>query len=163
MECQTSLETIAPSEEAQPTLGLWTGFEPVHLETPRIPKHAWFHCTTVESSVEAMGGVVAAEGLGGETKRRQNPKVVLAQHREPLSHTHGGIVTTVINQACADVASWPSKQLQQCLLAVPHVQQTKPWVEQAVSQAQWIELHVQQTAPGLHQAVSRAHQPLSHV
>ncbi|MPD00395.1 hypothetical protein E2C01_095863 [Portunus trituberculatus] len=39
-------ETIAPSEEAQPTLGPWTGFKPVHLETPRTPKHAWFHCTT---------------------------------------------------------------------------------------------------------------------
>ncbi|MPC51134.1 hypothetical protein E2C01_044974 [Portunus trituberculatus] len=35
-----------PSEEAQPTLGPWTGFEPVLLETPRTPKHAWFHCTT---------------------------------------------------------------------------------------------------------------------
>ncbi|MPC40999.1 hypothetical protein E2C01_034579 [Portunus trituberculatus] len=31
-------------EEAQPTLGPWTGFEPVRLETPRTPKHAWFHC-----------------------------------------------------------------------------------------------------------------------
>ncbi|MPC80409.1 hypothetical protein E2C01_074988 [Portunus trituberculatus] len=40
------LETIALSEEAQPTLGPWTGFEPVRLETARIPKHAWFHCTT---------------------------------------------------------------------------------------------------------------------
>ncbi|MPC67178.1 hypothetical protein E2C01_061344 [Portunus trituberculatus] len=37
----------APSEEAQPTLGPWTGFEPVRLETPRTPKHAWFHCTMV--------------------------------------------------------------------------------------------------------------------
>ncbi|MPC48509.1 hypothetical protein E2C01_042283 [Portunus trituberculatus] len=41
------LETIAPSEEVQPTLGPWIGFEPVRLETPRTPKHAWFHCTTV--------------------------------------------------------------------------------------------------------------------
>ncbi|MPC28590.1 hypothetical protein E2C01_021799 [Portunus trituberculatus] len=39
-------ETVAPSEEAQPTLIQWTGFEPVRLETPRTPKHAWFHCTT---------------------------------------------------------------------------------------------------------------------
>ncbi|MPC17096.1 hypothetical protein E2C01_009942 [Portunus trituberculatus] len=37
---------IAPSEEAQPTLGAWMGFEPLHLETPQTPKHAWFHCTT---------------------------------------------------------------------------------------------------------------------
>ncbi|MPD01157.1 hypothetical protein E2C01_096673 [Portunus trituberculatus] len=36
-----------PSEEALPTLGPWTGFEPVRLETPRTPKHAWFHCNTV--------------------------------------------------------------------------------------------------------------------
>ncbi|MPC44990.1 hypothetical protein E2C01_038673 [Portunus trituberculatus] len=28
------------SGEAQPTLGPWTGFEPVRLETPRTPKHA---------------------------------------------------------------------------------------------------------------------------
>ncbi|MPC87116.1 hypothetical protein E2C01_081967 [Portunus trituberculatus] len=42
----TRYETVAPSEEAQPTLGPWTGFEPVRLETPRTPKHAWFHCTT---------------------------------------------------------------------------------------------------------------------
>ncbi|MPC26380.1 Metabotropic glutamate receptor 2 [Portunus trituberculatus] len=27
-------------------LVLKTGFEPVRLETPRTPKHAWFHCTT---------------------------------------------------------------------------------------------------------------------
>ncbi|MPC85436.1 hypothetical protein E2C01_080212 [Portunus trituberculatus] len=40
-------ETIALSEEALPTLGLWTGFELVRLETPRTPKHAWFHCTTI--------------------------------------------------------------------------------------------------------------------
>ncbi|MPC90325.1 hypothetical protein E2C01_085302 [Portunus trituberculatus] len=33
-------------EEAQPTLGPWIGFEPVRLETPRTPKHAWFYCTT---------------------------------------------------------------------------------------------------------------------
>ncbi|MPC46818.1 hypothetical protein E2C01_040547 [Portunus trituberculatus] len=39
-------ETVAPNEEAQPTLGPWTGFEPVHLETPQTPKRAWFHCTT---------------------------------------------------------------------------------------------------------------------
>ncbi|MPC36243.1 hypothetical protein E2C01_029693 [Portunus trituberculatus] len=38
-------ETVAPSEEAQPTLGPWTEFEPMRLETPRTPKHAWFHCT----------------------------------------------------------------------------------------------------------------------
>ncbi|MPC27541.1 hypothetical protein E2C01_020713 [Portunus trituberculatus] len=31
---------------AQPTLGPWTGFKPVRLETPWTPKHAWFHCTT---------------------------------------------------------------------------------------------------------------------
>ncbi|MPC84186.1 hypothetical protein E2C01_078914 [Portunus trituberculatus] len=37
---------FAPSEEAQPTLGPWTGFEPVRLETPRTAKHTWFHCTT---------------------------------------------------------------------------------------------------------------------
>ncbi|MPC59034.1 hypothetical protein E2C01_053049 [Portunus trituberculatus] len=34
------------NEEAQPALRPWTGFEPVRLETPRIPKRAWFHCTT---------------------------------------------------------------------------------------------------------------------
>ncbi|MPC20511.1 hypothetical protein E2C01_013458 [Portunus trituberculatus] len=34
----TRYETFVPSEEAQPTLGPWTGFEPVRLETPRIPK-----------------------------------------------------------------------------------------------------------------------------
>ncbi|MPC68318.1 hypothetical protein E2C01_062518 [Portunus trituberculatus] len=39
------LGNVAPSEEAQPTLGPWTGFEPVRLETPGTPKHAWFHCT----------------------------------------------------------------------------------------------------------------------
>ncbi|MPC87768.1 hypothetical protein E2C01_082641 [Portunus trituberculatus] len=39
---------LAPSEEAQPSLELWTGFEPVRLETPRTPKHAWFHCTTLK-------------------------------------------------------------------------------------------------------------------
>ncbi|MPC19638.1 hypothetical protein E2C01_012560 [Portunus trituberculatus] len=39
-------ETLAPSEEAQPTLGPRAGFEPVRLETPQTPKHAWFHCTT---------------------------------------------------------------------------------------------------------------------
>ncbi|MPC47041.1 hypothetical protein E2C01_040774 [Portunus trituberculatus] len=33
-----------PREKAQPTLGPWTGFEPVRLENPRTPKHAWFHC-----------------------------------------------------------------------------------------------------------------------
>ncbi|MPC21153.1 hypothetical protein E2C01_014129 [Portunus trituberculatus] len=38
--------TVAPSEKPQPTLGPWTGFEPVRLETPRTPMHAWFHCTT---------------------------------------------------------------------------------------------------------------------
>ncbi|MPD04703.1 hypothetical protein E2C01_100406 [Portunus trituberculatus] len=42
----TRYETVAPSEEAQPTLGPWKGFEPVRLETPRTPKRAWFHCTT---------------------------------------------------------------------------------------------------------------------
>ncbi|MPC28119.1 hypothetical protein E2C01_021314 [Portunus trituberculatus] len=42
----THKETVAPSEEAQPTLRPWTGFEPMRLETPRTPKHAWFHCTT---------------------------------------------------------------------------------------------------------------------
>ncbi|MPC30083.1 hypothetical protein E2C01_023338 [Portunus trituberculatus] len=46
-----SQETVAQSEEAQPTLGPWTGFEPVRLETPRTPKHAWFHCTTVDPTV----------------------------------------------------------------------------------------------------------------
>ncbi|MPC53202.1 hypothetical protein E2C01_047090 [Portunus trituberculatus] len=53
----TREETVAPSEEAQLTPGPWTGFEPVRLETPRTPKHAWFHCTTaapVENS-EACG------------------------------------------------------------------------------------------------------------
>ncbi|MPC62288.1 hypothetical protein E2C01_056371 [Portunus trituberculatus] len=35
----TCWETIAPSEEAQPTLRPWTGFEPERLETPRTPKH----------------------------------------------------------------------------------------------------------------------------
>ncbi|MPD04246.1 hypothetical protein E2C01_099923 [Portunus trituberculatus] len=39
-------ETIGSNEEAQPTLGPWTGFEPVRLETLRTSKHAWFHCTT---------------------------------------------------------------------------------------------------------------------
>ncbi|MPC25318.1 hypothetical protein E2C01_018424 [Portunus trituberculatus] len=32
--------SVAPSEEAQPKLGPWTGFEPVRLETSRTPKHA---------------------------------------------------------------------------------------------------------------------------
>ncbi|MPC77256.1 hypothetical protein E2C01_071707 [Portunus trituberculatus] len=36
----------APSEEAQPTLGPWTEFEPVRLEIPRTPKRTWFHCNT---------------------------------------------------------------------------------------------------------------------
>ncbi|MPC97323.1 hypothetical protein E2C01_092634 [Portunus trituberculatus] len=39
----TPSETIAPNEEAQPTLGPWTGFEPMRLETPLTPKRAWFH------------------------------------------------------------------------------------------------------------------------
>ncbi|MPC09873.1 EGF-like repeat and discoidin I-like domain-containing protein 3 [Portunus trituberculatus] len=39
-------EIIAPSKEAQPTLGPWTRFEPVRLETPLTPNHVWFHCTT---------------------------------------------------------------------------------------------------------------------
>ncbi|MPC30059.1 hypothetical protein E2C01_023312 [Portunus trituberculatus] len=30
-------------------VGPWTGFKPVRLETPRTPKHAWFHCTTAGS------------------------------------------------------------------------------------------------------------------
>ncbi|MPC84441.1 hypothetical protein E2C01_079179 [Portunus trituberculatus] len=34
----TRQETVAPSEEAQPTFGPWTGFEPVRLETPSDPK-----------------------------------------------------------------------------------------------------------------------------
>ncbi|MPC49404.1 hypothetical protein E2C01_043203 [Portunus trituberculatus] len=42
----TRYETVALSEEAQPTLRPLTGFEPVRLETPLIPKDAWFHCTT---------------------------------------------------------------------------------------------------------------------
>ncbi|MPC35887.1 hypothetical protein E2C01_029324 [Portunus trituberculatus] len=33
----TGLEILAPSEEAQPTLGPWTGLEPTRLETPRTP------------------------------------------------------------------------------------------------------------------------------
>ncbi|MPC09722.1 hypothetical protein E2C01_002340 [Portunus trituberculatus] len=41
-----------PSEEAQPTLRPWTGFEPVRLETPRIPKHAWFHFTTATKKMQ---------------------------------------------------------------------------------------------------------------
>ncbi|MPC77449.1 hypothetical protein E2C01_071903 [Portunus trituberculatus] len=44
----THQETIAPSEEAQPTLGPWTGFKPMRLEAPQTPKHAWFHCTTAD-------------------------------------------------------------------------------------------------------------------
>ncbi|MPC50814.1 hypothetical protein E2C01_044648 [Portunus trituberculatus] len=36
----TRYETVTSSEEAQPTFGPWTGFEPVRLETPRTPKHA---------------------------------------------------------------------------------------------------------------------------
>ncbi|MPC84462.1 hypothetical protein E2C01_079200 [Portunus trituberculatus] len=44
------IETVAPSEEAQPTLRPWTGFEPVRLESPWTPKHAWFHCTTAATS-----------------------------------------------------------------------------------------------------------------
>ncbi|MPC53663.1 hypothetical protein E2C01_047561 [Portunus trituberculatus] len=43
---KTAMLNPALSEEAQPALRLWTGFEPVRLETPRIPKHTWFHCTT---------------------------------------------------------------------------------------------------------------------
>ncbi|MPC39863.1 hypothetical protein E2C01_033413 [Portunus trituberculatus] len=42
----TRYNTLALSEDAQPTLGPWTGFEPMRLETPQTPKHAWFHCTT---------------------------------------------------------------------------------------------------------------------
>ncbi|MPD00377.1 hypothetical protein E2C01_095844 [Portunus trituberculatus] len=34
----TKKKNIAPSEEAQPTLGPWTRLEPVRLETPRTPK-----------------------------------------------------------------------------------------------------------------------------
>ncbi|MPC97689.1 hypothetical protein E2C01_093015 [Portunus trituberculatus] len=44
----------AQSEEAQPTLGPWTGFEPMPLETPRTPKHAWFHCTTAAPIVSLV-------------------------------------------------------------------------------------------------------------
>ncbi|MPC31350.1 hypothetical protein E2C01_024636 [Portunus trituberculatus] len=45
-----SLGNLCPEfEEAQPTLGQWIGFEPVRLETPRTPKHAWSHCTTSAS------------------------------------------------------------------------------------------------------------------
>ncbi|MPC14452.1 hypothetical protein E2C01_007219 [Portunus trituberculatus] len=54
-------ETVAPSEEARPTLGPWTGFEPVRLETPRTPKHAWFHCTTV---VETAGKMFVVQKPG---------------------------------------------------------------------------------------------------
>ncbi|MPC35494.1 hypothetical protein E2C01_028918 [Portunus trituberculatus] len=43
---ESEKKTVAPSEEAQPTLRPWTGFEPVRLETPHTPNHPWFHCTT---------------------------------------------------------------------------------------------------------------------
>ncbi|MPC32043.1 hypothetical protein E2C01_025346 [Portunus trituberculatus] len=43
--------SVTSSEKAQPTLGPWTGFEPVRLETPRTTKHAWFHCTTVANTL----------------------------------------------------------------------------------------------------------------
>ncbi|MPD01358.1 hypothetical protein E2C01_096881 [Portunus trituberculatus] len=46
----TRKDTVATREEVQPTLGPWTGFEPVRLETPRTPKRSWFHCTTVALS-----------------------------------------------------------------------------------------------------------------
>ncbi|MPC41913.1 hypothetical protein E2C01_035523 [Portunus trituberculatus] len=36
----TRSETVALSEEAQPTLGPWTGFEPVRLETLQAAKRA---------------------------------------------------------------------------------------------------------------------------
>ncbi|MPC72069.1 hypothetical protein E2C01_066362 [Portunus trituberculatus] len=39
-------KSLLLSGEAQPTLGPWTGFEPVRFETPRTPKRAWFHYTT---------------------------------------------------------------------------------------------------------------------
>ncbi|MPC56159.1 hypothetical protein E2C01_050112 [Portunus trituberculatus] len=32
------LRNRCPGEEAQPTLGSWTGFQPVRLETPSDPK-----------------------------------------------------------------------------------------------------------------------------
>ncbi|MPC47598.1 hypothetical protein E2C01_041349 [Portunus trituberculatus] len=50
-------ETVAPSEEAKPTLGPWTGIEPLRLETLRTPKHAWFHCTTVTLIAVLKGSV----------------------------------------------------------------------------------------------------------
>ncbi|MPC95649.1 hypothetical protein E2C01_090869 [Portunus trituberculatus] len=48
----------SPSDEAQPTLGPWTGFELMCLETPRTPKHAWFHCTTVALKATHCGSML---------------------------------------------------------------------------------------------------------
>ncbi|MPD06223.1 hypothetical protein E2C01_102020 [Portunus trituberculatus] len=39
------------NEEAQPTLRPRIGFEPVRLETPRIPEHAWFHCNNFHGKI----------------------------------------------------------------------------------------------------------------
>ncbi|MPC28713.1 hypothetical protein E2C01_021923 [Portunus trituberculatus] len=60
----TCQETIPLSEEAQPTLGPWTGFKPVHLETPRTPKHAVFQCTTVAPGIEHSGVAGYLTGTG---------------------------------------------------------------------------------------------------
>ncbi|MPC37363.1 hypothetical protein E2C01_030837 [Portunus trituberculatus] len=56
----THYETVAPSEEAQPTLGPWAGFEPVRLETSRTPKHSWFHCTTAFPLYKASPSIALA-------------------------------------------------------------------------------------------------------
>ncbi|MPC55185.1 hypothetical protein E2C01_049116 [Portunus trituberculatus] len=50
----THKEIVAPSEEAQPTPGPWTGFEPLRLETPRTPKQAWFHSTLCPTSTKQV-------------------------------------------------------------------------------------------------------------
>ncbi|MPC22810.1 hypothetical protein E2C01_015838 [Portunus trituberculatus] len=51
-------ETVTPSEEAQPTLGPWTGFEPMRLETPQTPQHAWLHCTTAAPKATCSSAVL---------------------------------------------------------------------------------------------------------
>ncbi|MPC16051.1 hypothetical protein E2C01_008863 [Portunus trituberculatus] len=70
----TSLETAAPSEEAQPTLGPSTGFEPVCLETPRTPKHAWFHSTTLPRLT------IAGYHLRGDGSPHAQTRQAAAQH-----------------------------------------------------------------------------------
>ncbi|MPC15967.1 hypothetical protein E2C01_008773 [Portunus trituberculatus] len=60
-------------KEAQPTLGPWTGFEPVRLETPRTPKHA---CGSGKVARQVQGASWRAGQLSiyvghGETRVQQ--------------------------------------------------------------------------------------------